>query len=117
MAIENLDTPGWKFYMNHLQYFFNKDIDGLVANDYTPDATVIAGEFAVKGTEAMKELFTGYLGMVGDFTLRETTKFQETDDAIILEATMDTANTGERKVYDCFVMRDGKISHHFTGVR
>ena len=115
--ITDLDTPGWKFYMNHLQYFFNKDIDGLVANDYTPDAELLAGEFAVKGTDALREVFTGYLQMVGDFTLRNTSKFMETDDAIILEATMDTANTGERKVYDCFVMRDGKISHHFTGVR
>ena len=55
--------------------------------------------------------------MIGDFTLRSTDNFHESEDAIILEATMDTEKTGERKVYDCFVMRDGKISHHFTGVR
>ena len=115
--IEPRDTPGWKFYMNHLKYFFDGDIDGLVKNDYTEDAELLAGEFAVKGTDALREVFTGYLQMVGPFTLRTTDKFFETDDAIILEATMDTQNTGERKVYDAFVMRDGKISHHFTGVR
>jgi ketosteroid isomerase-like protein len=111
------DSPGYRFYMRHLDYFFNKDVEGLVANDYTEDAQVLAGEFAVKGPEALKQLFTGYLDMIGDFKLRSTEKFCESDDAIILEATLDTEKTGERKVYDCFVMRDGKIAYHFTGVR
>ena len=115
--MEDLDTPYFHFYKRHIQFFLDKDIDGLVASDYTEDAQVLAGEFHVQGHEALKQLFTGYLQMVGDFTLRSTDKWQESDDAIILEATMDTANTGERKVYDCFVMRDGKIAYHFTGVR
>jgi hypothetical protein len=117
VPIDNLDSPDWKFYMKHLQYFFDKDVEGLVANDYAEDAQVLAGEFAVKGTEALKQLFTGYLDMIGDFTLRQTDKFCESDDAIILEAILDTEKTGERKVYDCFVMRNGKIAYHFTGVR
>ena len=115
--VDEQDTPGWNFYKRHLQYFFDKDIEGLVSNDYTEDAELLAGEFAVKGQDALRQVFTGYLQMVGDFTLRSTDKFMETDDAIILEATLDTANTGERKVYDAFVMRDGKIAYHFTGVR
>jgi hypothetical protein len=117
VSIDNLDTPGFKFYKKHLQYFFDKDVEGLVNNDYTPDAQVLAGEFAVQGTEALKQLFTGYLDMIGNFTLRSTDKFCESGDAIILEAILDTEKTGERKVYDCFVMRDGKIAYHFTGVR
>ena len=88
-----------------------RDIDGLVANDYTEDAEVLAGEFHVKGRDQLKQLFTGYLDMIGDFTLRSTDKFHESEDAIILEATMDTEKTGERKVYDCFVMRDGKMAN------
>lgn len=115
--MEDLDTPYFRFYKRHIQYFLDKDIDGLVANDYTEDAQVIAGEFHVQGSEALKQLFTGYLDMIGGFTLRSTDKFHESDDAIILEATMDTEKAGERKVYDCFVMRDGKIAYHFTGVR
>jgi len=30
---------------------------------------------------------------------------------------MDTSRAGERKVYDIFVLKDGKISYHFTGLR
>lgn len=115
--MEELDTPGWRFYKKHIQFFLDKDVDGLLASDYTEDAEVMAGEFAVKGRAALHDLFTGYLDMIGDFTLRSTDKFCESDDAIILEAILDTEKTGERKVYDAFVMRDGKISHHFTGVR
>jgi len=115
--MEDLDTPAFRFYKRHIQFFLDKDIDGLVANDYTEDAQVIAGEFHVKGRDQLKQLFTGYLDMIGNFTLRSTDKFHESEDAIILEATMDTEKTGERKVYDCFVMRDGKIAYHFTGVR
>ena len=114
---EERDTPGWNFYQRHLQYFFDKDIEGLVTNDYTEDAELLAGEFAVKGRDALRQVFTGYLDIIGEFTVRSTEKFMESYDAIILEATLDTEKTGERKVYDAFVMRDGKISHHFTGVR
>jgi hypothetical protein len=55
--------------------------------------------------------------MVGPFTVRSTDKFNTIDDAIMLEAILDTTNAGERKVWDAFIMRDGKISHHITGVR
>ena len=86
--MEELDTPGWRFYKKHIQFFLDKDVDGLlVANDYTEDAEVMAGEFHVKGRAALHDLFTGYLDMIGDFTLRSTDKFRESDDAIILEAT------------------------------
>ena len=45
--MEDLDTPYFHFYKRHIQYFLDKDIDGLVANDYTEDAEVLAGEFHV----------------------------------------------------------------------
>lgn len=111
------DTPGWKFYQKHLSFFFNKDVDGLLASDYTDDAVVISYDFAIKGKENLKGLFTQYLEMIGDFTVRTTEHFRETEDSILIEATMDTERAGERKVWDVFMMRDGKITHHFTGVR
>lgn len=114
---EERDTPGWKFYTRHLDYFFKKDVDGLVANDYTEDAKLVAFPFTVQGREALKGAFRQYLDMVGDITLLSTDNFTESDDTIFLEATMNTSKTGERKVYDVFVMRDGKIRYHFTGVR
>ena len=110
-------TPGWKFYEKHLQYFYDKDVVGLVANDYNEDAIVMSYDFVVKGPEALRGLFTAYLDMIGDFTVTSTEHFRETDDAIQLEATLQTTKAGIRKVYDVFVLKNGKISYHFTGLK
>lgn len=115
--MEKRDTAGWKFYEKHLSYFFNKDVDGLVANDYNDDAVLVAFPFTVRGREGLKKVFTDYIEMIGDMSLTSTDNFTETEDSIFLEATMQTSRAGERKVYDVFVMRNGKISYHFTGVR
>ena len=112
-----LDTAGWKFFMKHIQFFIDKDVDGLVASDYTADAQCISYDFAVQGTEALKALFTNYIEMMGDIKLKSTDHWRETDDSILIEATMDTSRAGERKVYDVFMMKNGKITHHFTGLR
>jgi hypothetical protein len=103
--------------MRHLNYFYTKDVDGLVANDYMPDAELVTVDFAVKGSDALKQTFHAYLDMVGDIKLMSTDHFQETDDVIQLEATMDTSKAGIRRVYDVFVMKDGKIAYHITGVK
>ena len=44
-----LDTPGWKFFEKHLQFFIDKDVDGLLASDYNDDAVCISYDFAVTG--------------------------------------------------------------------
>ena len=107
-------TPRWKFYKKHLNYFFNKDVEGLVKNDYNEDAVLAEPDFVVQGHDALREIFTGYLEMIGDMTLKTTDKFVETENSIYLEATLQTSNLGERKVTDTFVLKDGKISYHFT---
>ncbi|MDQ1357388.1 MAG: hypothetical protein QOF20_2872 [Acidimicrobiaceae bacterium] len=117
MSTIDQESPQWKFYVKHVQWFLDGDVEGLVENDYTDDAVLLAGEFSVKGHDALKAAFTQYLEMVGPFTVRSTDKFNTIDDAIMLEAILDTTNAGERKVWDAFIMRDGKISHHITGVR
>ncbi len=117
MAIQPGTTPGWKFYERHINYFVIKDVNGLVENDYNEDAVLISFDFTVKGHEALKDIFKGYLEMIGDLELKSTDNFTETEDSIFLEATIETSKLGERKVYDVFVMKNGKISYHFTGVR
>ena len=47
--------------------------------------------------------------------VKSTDKFTSTGDSIFLEATVESA-MGQARVYDAFVLRDGKITHHFTGV-
>jgi len=115
--MEERSTPGWQFYQRHLSYFYNKDVDGLVAGDYNEDAVLITFDFNVKGHAAIKQVFHGYLDMIGDLKVKSTDKFTETEDTIFLEATLETSKSGERRVYDAFVLKNGKISYHFTGVK
>jgi hypothetical protein len=115
--MEPQDTPGWKFFLRHLQFFFDKDVDGLLASDYNDDAACISYDFEVRGKEGLKQLFTTYLEMVGDMKVRTYDHFRDTGDSMVIEATMETSRAGERKVWDVFVLKDGKISYHFTGIR
>lgn len=111
------DSWAWRFYEKHLQYFYNKDVEGLLANDYAEDCQLVSYDFAVKGHAAMRPAFTQYLAMLGDFKVTSTEHFRFTDDSIILEATMAGEKFGIRKVYDIFVFRGGKAIFHFTGTR
>ena len=59
--------------------------------------------------------FRDYIEMLGDIVVESTDKFAETDDAILFEATV-RSTLGLARVYDAWVLRDGQITHHFTGV-
>jgi ketosteroid isomerase-like protein len=111
------ESPAYKWYLRHVDFFLNKDVDGLLASDYTDDAVVMSYDFRVQGKDALHQVFTQYLQMIGDFTLVSTEQFNATKDEMILEATLQTQNAGVRKVWDVFNMRDGKITHHFTGLK
>ena len=108
-------SPGRKFYEEQLDYLAAKDVDGLVANHYNDDAVLISFDVTVKGREALRDYFRTYLERLGTLTVMSTDKFTETEDGILLEATV-TSNLGTVQVYDAFVLRDGKISYHFAGV-
>jgi ketosteroid isomerase-like protein len=116
MAVD-MQTREYQWYLRHVQFFLDKDIDALLESDYTDDAKLMSYDFAVQGKPALKQVFTQYLQMIGDFTLDATEKFHHTGSEVILEASMTTKNAGVRKVWDVFVLRDGKISHHFTGLK
>ena len=42
----------------------------------------------IKGREALRTYFRGYIEMLGDIVVESTDKFAETDDAILFEATV-----------------------------
>jgi len=44
-----------------------------------------------------------------------TDKFVETEDSPFFQATVKT-DLGQAVVFDAWVLRDGKITHHFTGI-
>jgi len=109
-------TPGRKFYEEQLNYLFAKDVDGLIDNHYNEDAVLIGFDFVVKGRDALKEHFRNYLKMLGNLEVKSTDKFRETEDTTFLEASV-MSNLGPAVVYDAWVLRNGKISYHFTGVK
>jgi hypothetical protein len=108
-------SPGRKFYEEQLGYLTAKDVDGLIANHYNDDAVLISFDVTVKGRGALREYFRTYLERLSTLTVRSTDKFAETEDCTLLEATV-TSNLGTVRVYDAFVLREGKISYHFAGV-
>ena len=104
-----------QFYDAQIGYLVSGDVEGLIDNQYTDDATLVSFDNQIKGNAALKEYFKGYLQMLGSLEVVSTDKFVETDDTLFFEATVNS-NFGQAKVFDAWVLRDGKISHHFTGV-
>src|ERR1700730_8698912 len=43
-------------------------------------------------------------------------QFAATEDTLFFEASV-SSSLGEERVYDAFVLRDGKVTHHFTGIK
>ena len=114
--MDNENTPGQQFFARQLQFLQDLDIQGLVDNQYTADAELIGFGFQWKGREQIYNHFVNYMKTLGHIQLDSTDKWAETADSIFFEATM-TTNLGVANVYDAFVFRDGKASHHFTGVK
>jgi aerobic carbon-monoxide dehydrogenase small subunit len=110
-----IDTPGKQFYLRQVQFMLNDDADGLVEENYHDDAVLTSPEFIVTGKDALKKHFQNYMKWVKIKEVISTDKFAETGDTIQFEATV-RSNYGIAKVYDAFVLKDGKISYHFTGV-
>jgi ketosteroid isomerase-like protein len=103
------------FYEAQIRYLQAGDVDGLIDNQYTDDAKLVSFDNQITGNAALKEYFRGYLKMLGTLEIVSTDRFVETDDSIFFEATVNT-DLGRARVYDAWVLRDGKIAHHFTGV-
>ena len=114
---QNLETGKYRdFYLRQLDFLDKKDVEGLIHNQYTEDATLLNFDYYIKGTDALIEYFKGYIAGLGYIKLLSTDKYTEGDDSLYFEATVETAG-GIAQVYDVFVMRDGKIWRHFSGLR
>jgi hypothetical protein len=108
----------WKFrwfYDRQVEFLTVKDVDGLIDNQYNEDAQLLTFNYHIVGAPALKEYFRGYISNLGYIKLLSTDKYAEGDNSLMFEATVETAG-GIAKVYDVFVLRDDKISHHFSGL-
>jgi len=108
------ETPGKRFFDRQIALLAEQDIDGI-ANQYAPDAKLVSFDVVRNGREEIRQHFVGYLAALGKIDLKSVDKWAETDDSIFFEATVWTAH-GEAHVYDVFMLRDGKATHHFTGL-
>jgi hypothetical protein len=108
-------TPGKAFYQHQLDYLGKLDIEGLVSSQYAADAELVGFDFIVKGSDALRRHFTAYLQRLGQIKLVSTDRFLETEDSIFFEATV-KVNGGTARVYDAFLLKSGKATHHFTGL-
>jgi hypothetical protein len=104
------------FYYRQIEFLANKDVEGLIANQYNDDADLLSFTNHIVGAPALVTYFKGYIAQLGYIKLLSTDQYTETDDAMFFEAAVETAG-GIANVYDVFTLRDGKISHHFTGLR
>ena len=104
-----------QLYEAQIRYLQAADVDGLIDNQYTQDALLVSFDNQIRGNAALKEYFRGYLQVLGTIEVLSTDRFVETEDAVFFEATMRT-NLGQARVFDAWVLRDGKIAYHFTGV-
>jgi len=109
------NVSGQQFYERQLAYLQAGDVKGLIDQHYHDDALLVGFDVTVRGHDALTVHFRGYLQRLGQLEVLSTDKFVETGDTIFLEATVRTA-LGAARVYDAFVLRDGKIAYHFTGV-
>lgn len=108
-------APGRELYERQIRFLLDKDADGLVETNYAEDAELISFQNVIRGREALRQYFRGYIEMLGDLVVESTDKFTETPDAVFFEATV-RSKLGRVRVYDAFVLREGRITHHFTGV-
>jgi hypothetical protein len=104
-----------EFYDRQIEFLVNKDVEGLIINNYTEDAELLNFQYYIKGRAALIEYFKGYIAGLGYIKLISTDKYTEGDSSLMFEATVETAG-GIARVYDAFDMRDGKIAKHFTGL-
>lgn len=111
-----VDTPGKEFYERQVKHLLAGDAEGLVENNYLEEAVLVSPAFLVKGKPALREHFRNYLRWVQIKEVLSTDAFVETENSVLFEATVQS-NHGVVKVYDAFVLKDGKINYHFTGVR
>lgn len=108
-------TPGRAFYERHIDLLERGDIDSLVSGQYHDDAVLAGPGFTLRGREALRRHFAGYLERLGFIRVKSTDSFNEVDDSIFFEAVIVTAG-GEAKVYDVFLLKEGKAARQFTGL-
>lgn len=105
-----------RFYKEQLEFLKYGKTDELIDSHYHVDAVLVSSTDFVRGRESLKRHFRAYMTMLGRIEVLSLDSFTDAKDSLLFEATVRT-KLGEAKVYDAFVFRGGKATHHFTGVK
>jgi len=116
-VLETEPSAGRKMLRRHMHYLYNNDVAGMLANEYTEDAVVVVDNNVVQGREALTGLMTGFIQMIGEFRYQTIDRFVETENSVLVESTVKMANLGVSRVYDLYILRDGKIAQQIKGVK
>ena len=92
-----------------------RDVDGLLEQHYHADALLVTQQTALRGHTALRSYFPQYVADLGSFNVDSIDLLSAADGAFLFEA-MVTSALGRVRVYDAFVLRDGRATHHFAGV-
>lgn len=124
VALQVTDSPAHIVTETPLRRLYDELIGALAAGDaaalvdgfYHHDAVLTTFEGIHTGKDALIAYFEAYLAANPDLTLAATERFIELGDSFYIESLMKLP-AGMRHTYNGFVVRDGKITHHFAGVK
>jgi hypothetical protein len=115
-------TPGRQIFDQHMAYLYARDLEGLLRNQYTPDAVLISPfdildvppPHIVYAGPKMIEFFSKWLDYHGEMTLDSLYDFAELDDSISFQAII-TSQTGKWVLGEAwhFVGDEKKIDRHY----
>jgi SnoaL-like protein len=114
--VKSVGTPRSQFFDEQLSLLQKRKTNELIDKHYHPDAVLISTTRTVRGMDALKQHFRGYVTMLGEIELVSLDALVESGDSVLIETTIRTS-LGQARVYDAFVVRDSKVTHHFTGIR
>ena len=111
MTIDSSD-----FFNRRMEFLAAGDVDALVAQ-YASDAEIVRFLGVARGHGEIRAYLVGFLAAHQSYKLVSLDQIQQSDDAVIWEATVETA-AGAIQVYDVFIFdSDGKVSRQFPGVQ
>ncbi len=104
------------FFNRRMEFLATGDIDALVAQ-YASDAEIVRFLGVTRGHGEIRAYLVGFLAAHQSYKLVSLDQIQHSDDALIWEATVETA-AGPIQVYDVFLFDgNGKVSREFPGIQ
>jgi carbon-monoxide dehydrogenase small subunit len=110
------NTPLRVLYDRLLTSIAAGDAEALVAEHFHDDAILTTFEGIHAGRDAIIAFYRRYLAERADVRLLATERFVEFGDQMYVEALLRTPE-GPRHSYQAYVVRDGKVTHQYAGVK